>query len=183
MKKEIPLTKSTCLINPGCVILATVKDQEHTNIITIAWQTPLSIKPRLLGISVGFSRHSHHLFLEHKEFVINIPGKKLLREVNGCGSMSGKKINKFQHFNLSEEPGKTIATPGIKECLGSIECKVTDHFTTGDHTFFVGKVNGAYAEETAYDYINNTWKTNSETELLYHLGNNHYITGSTYFSA
>jgi flavin reductase (DIM6/NTAB) family NADH-FMN oxidoreductase RutF len=180
MKKEVPIQKSTSLINLGCVVLATVKFKEQSNIITLAWQTPLSIKPKLLGISVGFKRHSHDMIMNAGEFAVNIPGKNLLKETHGCGRVSGKDTDKFDHFNLTPEKGKHIASPGIKECLGIIECQLENHFTTGDHTFFVGRVLGAKAEKSAYNFDKNCWKTEPESELLYHLGGDHYLTGSTY---
>lgn len=182
MKKEIPVQKSTSLINPGCVVLATVTFNEQSNIITLAWQTPLSIKPKLLGISVGFNRHSHDMIMNAGEFAVNIPGKNLLKETHGCGRISGRETDKFNHFSLTREKGKHITSPGIKECLGIIECRLEKHFTTGDHTFFVGKVLGAKAEENAYNFDENRWKTEAEYELLYHLGGDHYLTGSKYLA-
>jgi len=180
MKKEIPIQKSTSLINPGCVVLASVKYKGKSNVITLAWQTPLSIKPKLLGISVGFTRFSHDMIQNAGEFAINIPGKNLLEEVHGCGRISGKDTDKFQKFHLTEEPSANIPSPGVEDCLGIIECTLVDQFTTGDHTFFVGRVLGAKAEETAYDFDKFCWKTQPESELLYHLGGNHYLTGSSY---
>ncbi|MGM0496809.1 MAG: flavin reductase family protein [Bacteroidota bacterium] len=182
MKKEIPIKKSSSLINPGCVVLASVKYKEKSNIITLAWQTPLSIKPKLIGISVGFKRYSHDLILNAGEFAINVPGKNLLKEVHGCGRISGKDTDKFQKFYLTEEPSYNIFSPGIDECLGIIECQLEDHFITGDHTFFVGRVIGARAEENSYDFNNFCWKTQPESELLYHLGGEHYLTGSKYLT-
>lgn len=178
MKKGVPIQKSTSLINPGCVVLATVKFNEQSNIITLAWQTPLSINPKLLGISVGFKRYSHEMIMNAKEFAINIPGKNLLKETHGCGRISGKNTDKFEHFNLTHEKSQHISSPGIKECLGIIECQLENHFTTGDHTFFVGKVLGASVEERAYNFDKNSWKTEPESELIYHLGGDHYLTGS-----
>lgn len=180
MKKNLPVSKSTSLINPGCVVLASVKDGDQSNTITIAWQTPLSIKPKLLGISVGFKRHSHDMIMNAKEFVVNVPGKNLLKEVHGCGRVSGRDTQKFDLFGLTEEVSEQIESPGIKECYGIIECKLTDHFTTGDHTFFVGEVVNAKAEEDKYDFSNYRWYTRPESELLYHLGSSHYLSGSQY---
>jgi len=180
MKKAVPIKKSTSLINPGCVVLASVEQGGQSNIITIAWQTPLSIVPKLLGISVGFNRHSHDMIINAKEFAINIPGKNLLNEVHGCGRVSGRKVNKFEKFGLHEETGVKIKSPGIKECPGIIECRLKDHFTTGDHTFFVGEVVYASAEEDNYDFNEYHWKTKPESELLYHLGSDYYLTGSKF---
>jgi flavin reductase (DIM6/NTAB) family NADH-FMN oxidoreductase RutF len=177
-KKEIPISKSTSLINPGCVVLASMKPERHkpTNIITLAWQTPLSINPKLLGISIGFKRYSHHLTEQAGEFVINIPDKSILQQVHGCGRVSGRDMNKFTEFNLHEEPSREIKSSGIQECVGIIECKVENQFVTGDHTFFVGKVVHAKVDEEAWDFQKNCWKQETANNLLYHLGSNKYLT-------
>lgn len=178
-KKEIPISKSTSLINPGCVVLASMKPENHhpTNIITLAWQTPLSINPKLLGISIGFKRYSHDLTEQAGEFVINIPDKRLIQQTHGCGRVSGRDADKYREFNLHEEPSEKIESPGIEECVGIIECKLENQFVTGDHTFFVGKVVHAKADENAWDFQKNCWKQDAANDLLYHLGSNKYLTG------
>ncbi|SRR6056297_3261586 len=182
-RKEVPISKSTSMINPGCVVLASMKPEKHktANIITLAWQTPLSINPKLLGISIGFKRYSHDLTEQAGEFVINIPDKRLIQQTHGCGRISGREVNKFTEFNLHEEPSKEVKSPGIQECVGIIECKLEDQFVTGDHTFFVGKVVYAKADEEAFDFQKNCWKQDAANNLLYHLGSNKYLTGGEIF--
>lgn len=178
MKQEVPINKSTTLINTGCVVLASVTHEQFSNIITLAWQTPLSIRPRLAGISVGFGRYSHDMIQQAGEFVINIPGKNLLPQVHGCGTFSGKNGDKYNRFGLHPEPGHQVTSAGIRECLGRIECNLTDSVTTGDHTFFIGEVLYAAVEEEVYDFKKHCWKNIPESELLYHLGGRRYLAGS-----
>jgi flavin reductase (DIM6/NTAB) family NADH-FMN oxidoreductase RutF len=66
----------------------------------------------------------------------------------------------------------------MKERLGTIDCQLENHFTTGDHTFFVEKVLGASVEESVYNFDKNSWKTKPESELIYRFGGDHYLTGS-----
>jgi flavin reductase (DIM6/NTAB) family NADH-FMN oxidoreductase RutF len=183
MRKSLAIEKSNTLINPGCVVLASVTWQDFSNIITIAWQTTLSIRPRLVGISVGFSRYSHDMIRNAGEFIINVPGRGMLAQVHGCGRVSGRKYDKYERFQLHPFPGKKVVSQGIQECLGSLECKVVDEVTTGDHTFFVGEVLHAEAEESAYDFQAYCWKDHPESELLYHLGGNRYTTGHKWMEA
>ncbi|HKL38694.1 MAG TPA: flavin reductase family protein [Bacteroidales bacterium] len=183
MRKTVSVEKSNTLINPGCVVLASVTYEGFSNIITIAWQTTLSIKPRLVGISVGFKRYSHDMIRNAGEFIINVPGRDLLDRVHGCGRVSGRKYDKYERFELHPQPGKKVASQGIEECLGSLECKVVDEVTTGDHTFFVGEVLHAEAEESVYDFQVSSWKDKPESELLYHLGGNRYTTGHKWMEA
>ena len=183
MRKTVPVEKSNTLINPGCVVLASVTYEGFSNIITIAWQTTLSIRPRLVGISVGFSRYSHEMIRKAGECIINVPGRDMLSRVHGCGRMSGRKYDKYERFKLHHLPGRQVASQGIEECLGSLECKLVDAFTTGDHTFFVGEVLHAEVEESVYDFQAYSWKDVPESELLYHLGGNRYTTGHKWMEA
>ena len=58
---------------PMQAAMVTCNDKDgKTNIITIAWHTPISKDPPLYGISVAPSRCSHDLILNSKEVFINI---------------------------------------------------------------------------------------------------------------
>lgn len=67
-----------------------------------------------------------------------------------CGEKSGKDMDKFEETGLTAVPGKKIGTPIIEECLVNLECRKTQVFDTGDHTWFLGEVVCAQATEN-YD--------------------------------
>ncbi len=176
MKKKVAVNRANRLINSGCVILVSTRHQLKNNIITLAWQTPLSHDPMLLGISVGHSRFSHDMIKKSGEFVINVPHKPLLSQTHGCGRVSGKDVNKFKKFSLHTQNSHHVKPPGIQECVAQIECSLYKTVDTGDHSLFIGEAVYAGAEEGLFDFERGVWKIVAEKELLHHLGGNLYVT-------
>ncbi|MEM3555735.1 MAG: flavin reductase family protein [Candidatus Micrarchaeia archaeon] len=128
------------LLYPRQVILVTSCSKGKKNIIALAWHSPLSFKPPLIGIAVGKTRFSHHLIKEGMEFVVSIPTESLREKVIAIGSRSGREIDKFSATGLTPSPAKFVKAPLIMECPINIECKLVDEFDAGDHTVFVGEV-------------------------------------------
>jgi flavin reductase (DIM6/NTAB) family NADH-FMN oxidoreductase RutF len=141
------------LLYPQLVVLVSCRDlnTEKPNLITIAWSTPLSAVPPLVGISVSPKRYSHGLIEKSKEFVMNIPTMEILKKVAGCGSISGRDVDKFSRFGLTARPAKAVKPPVVDECIAHLECRLVDQVETGDHTFFIGEVVAAYVDEDSFD--------------------------------
>ncbi|MGQ9465592.1 MAG: flavin reductase family protein [bacterium] len=173
MKIEVPVSRANRLINSGNVILVTSSFKDKTSIITIAWHTPISIKPPALAVAIGKERFSAELIRNSGEFIVNIPGWELLEEMLYCGTHSGRDVDKFEETKLtSEKAKKLINTPRIKECIGSIECSVIDLREVGDHIMFFGEV--LYAEVEEELFKDGVWDTKM-AKLIYHLGGNYFM--------
>ena len=173
---KVPLSIANRLLNPGEVVLVTSRVGEKSNIITIAWQSPLSHRPPLVGISIGRTRYSHKLIKLAKEFVINIPTVELMHQVVECGKISGKDTDKFKLTKLTSINSQKIQTPRIKECIGWLECKLVNSVECGDHTLFVGEIICAEANESLFE--DEHWKV-ERTKLIHHLGDEFYTTSSS----
>lgn len=170
MKREIPLSKANRLLNSGPVVLVSTHYKGKSNIMTVAWQMPVSQAPPLVAISVRESRYSHTLIEKSREFVLNIPTIELLSVVDYCGSVSGRELDKFKEMNLTPVPAKKVSAPLIGECVGHLECKLSSSHEAGDHTVFVGEVVSASAEETLFD---EHWMV-EKAKLIHHLGGDLY---------
>ncbi|MFP3985807.1 MAG: flavin reductase family protein [Candidatus Bathyarchaeia archaeon] len=172
-KSRISLSGAYKLLHPMHTILVTSVDKaEKANIITLAWAMPTSINPPLVAISVRPTRHSHKLIEETREFVVNIPIMEIAKEILFCGRRSGKNYDKFIETKLTPLAAKSVKTPIIKECIAHLECTLTQTFTTGDHTIFVGEVVEAYADEESFQEEFDSRKA----KLVYHLGGNKFAT-------
>jgi flavin reductase (DIM6/NTAB) family NADH-FMN oxidoreductase RutF len=165
------------LLHPRPVVLVSCVDPNtgKPNIITVAWSLPLSVNPPLVGISIALKRYSHELIQKSGEFVVNIPTMEILEKVAGCGSVSGKNVDKFSRFGLTPKQARVIKAPAIEECVAYLECKLIDAVKTGDHTFFVGEVVAAYAEEGVFESGMIDLK---KVRGVYHLGGRVYCTVS-----
>ena len=167
MKIEVPRDRSTRLLSSGNVILVSSAYKDKTNIITLAWKTPLSHKPALVGISIAKTHFSSELIEKSEEFIVNIPDYSLMDEVVFCGKVSGRDVDKFKQAKLTAlRANRLIKTPLISECIGHLEVVLRDIREFGDHNFFVGEVIYAQAEEGLFDQ---TWNVD-KTKLIYHLG-------------
>jgi len=168
MKVEIPLSQAIRLINPGPVVLVTARYKDAVNVMAAAWTTPISHAPPLVGVSISPRRFTHDLIKRSGEFVLNVPGRNLLEQVELCGSLSGRDVDKFKEARLTPVDAKEVRAPLIEECLGHLECAVVEALDLGDHTLFVGQVVAAWAEKEAFD---DTWLLeDEEAKPLHHLG-------------
>ncbi len=178
MKEEISLSRVNRLINSGNVILVTSSYKDRSNIITLAWHSPISIKPPVIGISVAKTHFSSELILKGEEFIINIPDWSLLDKVIYCGKHSGRDVDKFKEAKLTKEKAnRLIRTPKIFECIGSIECILRDYKEIGDHYLFIGEP--IYVEAESELFKQDIWDT-SKADLIYHLGSNFFMKSSKF---
>lgn len=136
------------LLYPRLTVLVSSGDEEEKNVMTVAWSTPISFNPPIVGVSISPKRNTHKLIQRTKKFAINIPTKEFAKETYYAGTKSGKELNKFKETDLSTTEGET-GVPLIKECYANIECEVMDNPIFGDHTFFIGKIKAAQADQEA----------------------------------
>jgi flavin reductase (DIM6/NTAB) family NADH-FMN oxidoreductase RutF len=174
-KRSLDVRKVTRLVNHGPTVLASCRDQARRNLITLAWVTPVSIKPPMLAIAVAPARFSHDLIQRSGEFVVNVPGADLLGAVWHCGTVSGRDGDKFDSAGLTEAAAQVVAAPLVAECFGHAECRVVDAPVTGDHTLFVGEVVAAAVEEEAFD---GHLSLEGSYTTLHHLGGSRFVTSS-----
>ena len=134
--------------------------------------TPLSVEPPLIGLAVHQERHTHDMIRASEEFALNVPTRELLHHCQYLGSASGRASDKLELTKLPTFRAKKVEAPLLEGCVGYVECGVENAITTGDHTFFVGRVISAQVERDAFD---ETWLlTDPDLKPLHYLGRNHY---------
>jgi len=154
------------------VLVSCIGKTAQPNIITLAWAMPTSINPPLVAVSIAPERHSHALIEETKEFVVNIPTIRILKETLFCGRKSGKNCDKFKETGLTPLPSRKVKPPIVKECIAHLECKLHSQFTTGDHSIFIGEIVEAYADKEVFTGEYNLKKA----RMIFHLGGNYFAT-------
>ncbi len=163
------------MLNPRLVVLVTCCDLAgRPNILTVAWHTPLSHDPPLLGISIGRTRYSHNLIRDEGEFVVNIAGQSLLDAVKVCGKYTGEIDDKLEITGLKICMAKHVRPPVLVDALGVLECRVVDRIETGDHSFFIASVLHATARA---DRFSDCWDVVTGNVLLC-LQRDRFATGS-----
>ncbi|MHA1214106.1 MAG: flavin reductase family protein [Candidatus Hodarchaeales archaeon] len=137
---------------PRLTVIVSCGSIEEPNALAIAWSTPLSMNPPLIGISISEKRHSHQIIAVSKDFVVNIPNISQVRETHYLGSVSGStERDKINKSGFTIEPSNKVKAPRIKECQVCIECRLKEIVNTGDHDLFIGEVVEIAAEESILD--------------------------------
>jgi len=172
MRQSIREQDARRLLGGGPVVLVSTSWRGNYNVMPAVFVTPLSFEPPLIGLAVHPSRHTHDMIKYSEEFALNIPSRELLHHCQYLGSVSGRDLNKLELTKLPVFSARKVDAPLLEGCVGYIECGVQDAMTTGDHTFFIGKVVAAQVEKEAFD---ETWLlADADLKPLHYLGLNRY---------
>ncbi|OGX20388.1 MAG: flavin reductase [Omnitrophica WOR_2 bacterium RBG_13_44_8] len=137
---------------PLPVVLTTCVDKDgNPNVITLAWVGVVCSEPPQISISVRPHRYSYELIRESKEFTVNIPSESIVREVDICGNVSGREVDKFALTGLTPIPSRKIKPPLIMECPYNVECIVVKELELGSHVMFIGEVVAMHIDEDILD--------------------------------
>lgn len=144
---KIQINKDTTpIVSPAVVI--SVGDWDEANLITLAWVARVVSEPPVMSVSIRPSRHSYSLIEQLGEYVINVPFVHQVREMDFCGTRTGKKVNKWEELSLTKEKSSNVSVPRIKEFPINIECKVIEKIKLGTHVIYLGEVMAVNVEES-----------------------------------
>lgn len=150
-KKEVRLEGAYRLLTPGWVVLVGSRHAGKDNVMTAAWQMPVSVNPPLLAVAVAKRHLTAEYIRASGAFTVNVPGLNLLPAVQYCGSISGRNAEKFAASGLTPVPGEKVAAPLVAECLAGIECRLWNTYDGGDHYIFVGEIKAAAAAPECFE--------------------------------
>ena len=140
--------KPSTYLYPVPAVMVSCGPREKPNIITLAWVGTVCSDPPMLSISIRPSRYSNGLIKEQREFAVNLPTVDLVRVTDYCGTVSGRKVDKFAATGLTPAPAKAIETVVIAECPVNIECQVTQVLPLGVHDLFLAKIVAVQVDES-----------------------------------
>ncbi|WP_010235796.1 flavin reductase family protein [Clostridium arbusti] len=147
--------KGSVMLNPAPVVLVTSKSSSNKiNIFTVAWVSTVCTKDPIIAMGVRPERLSYTYIKESGECVINLPTKDMVKIVDYCGVVSGKKEDKIKHFDLELNKGIKIATPSLEKSPVALECKVKSITPLGTHDLFLLEVLNVKVDENLLDSNN-----------------------------
>jgi flavin reductase (DIM6/NTAB) family NADH-FMN oxidoreductase RutF len=106
--------------------MVTTVREGQANIMTMSWYTMMEFEPQTVGCIISNRSHTFDILKSTRECVINIPTLELAEKVVGCENTSGRKIDKFKVFALTQATASYVKAPLIDECYANLECKVVD---------------------------------------------------------
>ena len=135
---------------PRLAVIVTCHARGKDNAMAVAWHSPVSQNPPLIGISIAPKRFTYELILESQEFAINFLPLEKAELIAAVGGIPGREADKFKKFNIArEQPIKTKA-PILADAYAAYECQLAEHQTYGDHEWFVGKVVAVHFMEESF---------------------------------
>ena len=135
---------------PKVAVIVTASARGRDDAMTAAWHSSISLKPPLYGIAIASKRFTYQLITESQEFGINFIPSEKASFAAAIGGTSGKKMDKFERFNIKKErPLKTTA-PILKDAYAAYECKLVDSKLYGDHLWIVGEIVAVHFLEEAF---------------------------------
>lgn len=138
-------------VAPSPVALVSLGDMQNSNIATIGWSGIINSEPMMVYVSIRPSRFSNEIITRTREFVINLPDEKLVKQADFCGTKSGREVNKFEFCGLTKKRGSKISVPYIEECPINLECKVVDIQKFASHEMFVAQVVCTHCDDRILD--------------------------------
>ena len=147
-KKSLPLSQAYRLLEPGPVVLLTTVDAKRPNVMTMSWHMMIDFEPPLVGCVVSNRDYTFDVLRKTKECVINIPTVELVKQVVGCGNISGRSVDKFKKFGLTPSVASQVNAPLIDQCFASLECKVVDTKMMDKYNIFILKVVKAWIDRS-----------------------------------
>lgn len=106
------------------ILITTVGKDGSVNAAPHGWVTVVDYDPPQLLFSVNIRHDTYRNVIETKEFVVNIPGADMIREIWVTQKRFPYGTNELEEANLTAFPSEKVKPPRIKECKAHIECRV-----------------------------------------------------------
>lgn len=150
------------------------------NVMAASWVMPVSEEPPYIILSIERGNKTHENILDTKEFTINIVGEEHVNIVYKAGTVSGRKINKWEMLGLKPAPSKYISVPGIQGSYGYIECVVSNIFRAGECDLFMCEPKAIHVRSDLYEKYG--WNLRKARILLHMRGRVFVVPGKLIFA-
>lgn len=144
--------KGSSILNPVPAVLITSQNKAgKVNVFTVGWIGTACTRPPMLTVAIRPERLSYDYIKETGEFIVNLPPSSLVKKVDYCGVVSGRKVDKIKEMNFELENSQNVLAPSLAECPVNIECKVRSITPLGSHDLFLADVVSVSIDEGIID--------------------------------
>jgi flavin reductase (DIM6/NTAB) family NADH-FMN oxidoreductase RutF len=140
---KISLGAQNCL-SPVAAVLVGANVGGRPNYLPMAWVGIVDYCS--VSLAMAKAHHTHAGVRENRTFSVNLPSLDLIADVDYCGSVSGRQVDKAGLFESFY--GELGTAPMIRQCPVNMECRLTrilDLFPA--HDIFVGEIVATYCDE------------------------------------
>ena len=101
------------------------KGKDRMNVMTIGWAMLGFVWSRpCMMVAVRSSRFTHGIIGEADSFTVTVPTGDMKKEINFCGSKSGRDMDKFKECRLATNQAQKVSTPVLKVPGYHFECRI-----------------------------------------------------------
>lgn len=133
-------------------LITSIDSKGKANIIVLGEVFNLGLsEPCIVGLAIRKNRYSYNLIKDSGCFTVNLPRASQVKQVDLCGTTTGRNTDKFALCGFTPLKSDYIAAPLIAECPVNMECELVSIQETGDHDLFMGKVLIVHADDEVLD--------------------------------
>ena len=145
--RKITLPQASRLTSPNPVsLVCTQKADGSTNLATVSWWTYVSFNPDMIAYAMAKTSFSGERVRETGEVILTIPGADLADAVMGCGSITGREIDKAQKFGIQLPQVENSAIQIPVQSRVAIHCRLKEFVEAGDHYLYICQVEQVYGD-------------------------------------
>ena len=123
-----------------------VQAQGGMNVMTIGWAMLGYVwRKSCMMVAVRNSRFTHGLIEKADSFTVSVPTTNMEKEINFCGSKSGRDTDKFKECHFSIKKGQKVSSPILEIPGYHYECRII-YKTPMDPKFFTQDLDSLYPQ-------------------------------------
>ena len=174
---------------PMPVTLIGCKLMGRANFMAAGWVSRVNANPPQIGVGIHRSHATPEGILENRTFSVCLPSRASISQVDYCGIVSGKDVDKSSVFTPFY--GELKTAPMIEEASLNLECSLVQTIEGPSNFFFIGEIKGAYAASQCLedgrlspkraDYLlltmpdNNYWTLGEPAGRAWHIGRQYAV--------
>lgn len=140
--------KGSMMLNPTPVVLVTSKSKSNKlNVFTVAWVSTICTREPIIAMGIRPERLSYKYIKGSGECVVNLATTDMVKIVDYCGVISGKKQDKINYLKLKLNEGVSISTPSLDISPVALECELKSITPLGTHDLFLFKILNVKVDE------------------------------------
>ncbi len=115
--------RAMALIKEGAFLVVQAKGRK--NLMTIGWAMFGYVWRRsAMMVAIRNSRFTHRLIEEADSFTVSVPTGNMQKEINFCGTKSGRDLDKFKECQIATAKAQKVSTLVLKIAGYHYECRI-----------------------------------------------------------
>jgi flavin reductase (DIM6/NTAB) family NADH-FMN oxidoreductase RutF len=147
---------------------------ERANLFTAAWINVVSSTPPSVALGIRKNRHTYEYIEKSGDFSVNVAPTRLVEQVDYCGLVSGRTIDKWGTSGLHMQDADRISSPLVAECPYNLECVVKERIEIGEYVVVIAEIIESHAAESILAEDGKTVDVDELDPLVYIAGSRQY---------